>query len=135
MAELRCRRGETVGLRMENQGLKNENTLLKTWLDREIVRGDKLEQIDKNSQRMDSNSLTIQAALEARIIEKNEKIAELTDDLRSCQSNQKWIFGAGAVAGGVAGYLIKGQTDRFLGERPFNRAMAMPMKPDKSFFK
>lgn len=136
---------------MEKIGLEGQIATLKRQVVIETERGDffkvaaeKAQQVDKNSQRMDANSTIIQTTLETRITEKNEKIAELTDDLRSCQNNQKWIFGAGAVAGGVAGYLIKGQTDRFLGSqmigfRPtFSQpelTMPSPVRPALDFWK
>lgn len=106
LAELTCRRAYDAGSDMEKQGLRNENALLRTWLGREITRGDKLEQIDKNSQKMDTNSTIIQTTLEGRIADKNQELAEANDRLSSCQNNQKWIAGLSAVGGGFVGYSL-----------------------------
>ena len=116
---------------MENQGLRGENGLLKTWLGREIQRGDKLEKIDTNSQRMDGNAMTIQRDLENQKAELRDKNAELTDDLRSCKNNQKWIAGISFVSGGALGYFVRGQVGSLTGGNAFAspsgfRPMPMP---------
>jgi predicted RNase H-like nuclease (RuvC/YqgF family) len=146
LAELKKLRGEKEGWSVERVGLQGQVTTLTRRVEIEVERGDfykkaldKAEQMDKNAQKMDTNSLAIQTTLEARIAEKNEKIAELTDDLRSCQGNQKWIFGAGAIAGGVGGWLLKGQTQRFLGTSSFSPlsqpqlTIPSPLRPAKGF--
>jgi hypothetical protein len=136
LAELKMLRGKAEGWAIEKAGLQGQVTTLTRQVVIETERGDfykkaaeTLQQVDKNAQRMDTNSLAIQTTLETRITEKNEQIRELTDDLRSCQGNQKWIAGVSAVGGGIVGYMIRGQTDRFLGQGAqigFRPTLALP---------
>lgn len=122
LAELVFLRAEKLGWVEQRKGLEGQLQIK----DREIVvereRGDwfkkaaeTAQSMDKNAVKMDTNAVAIQTGLEGRIADKNEKIADLTDSLRRCQTNQKWIAGVSAVVGGVGGFLLKGQSDRFLG--------------------
>lgn len=114
LAELTCRRGYDAGSETEKQGLRNENALLRTWLGREITRGDKLDKIDANSQKMDTNSTRAEQQLEARIAEKDKDLATANSRLQSCQDNQKWIAGLSFAGGFGAGYFVKGKAGSIL---------------------
>lgn len=66
------------------------------------------EKMDTNSQRMDSTAVSIQHDLETQLAASRRNEAKLTDDLRSCQSGQKYIA-VFSFAGGVAtGYWARG---------------------------
>lgn len=88
-------------------------------LDRHITRQDqiitKYEKLDINNQQLDSNNQRIDflATKNEKLYEDQHRddkqtIGQLQDDLSSCRSNQKWIFGAGGLIGGVVGYKIRG---------------------------
>lgn len=127
LAELNCRRAWDAGATAQVQGLQTQNTILTTWLNREITRGDKLAQIDTNSQKMDTNAVIIQTGLEKTVAEKNDKIADLNDKLRSCQNNQKWIAGVSGITGAVAGYLIRGKVGSLGGFTAAPQGIVRPM--------
>ncbi len=126
LAELTCRRGESVGLRMENQGLRTENGLLRTWLDREIVRGDKLEKADDNSQKMDKNAIAIQTGLEGRLQDTKDDLAKANRSLESCQNNQKWIAGISFFGGGALGFVAGRQSNSLFGNNSFRPMPQIP---------
>lgn len=69
--------------------------------------------IDTRSQRMDANAQRdAQLAdmginlLREQVRADAVRITDLTDDLSGCQSNQKWIAGGSALAGGVMTYFL-----------------------------
>lgn len=92
--------------------------------DRHIAKQDqilaKYEKLDTNNQKLDSNSQKIDTIGQdsARIYEiqhndDKNTIAKLNEDLNSCRSNQKYVFLAGAVTGGVITWQIKGGGNPF----------------------
>lgn len=69
---------------------------------------DDLKKVDVNSQKIDvlgQNNLEI---MREQHREDKDTIGDLQKDLDSCRSNQKWVFGAGAITGGFVGYKIRG---------------------------
>lgn len=69
---------------------------------------DDLKKVDKNSQTIDTRGQEINAIWKDQHRDDKETIASLQKDLESCRSNQKWVFGAGAITGGLVGYKIGG---------------------------
>lgn len=114
---------------MQVSGLQTENGTLRTWLGREITRGDKLEKADNNSQKMDTNAIAIQTGLEGRIADKNAELAQVHRQLDSCQSNQKWIAGISFFGGGALGFVAGRQSSSLFGNntfRPMPGTVEMP---------
>lgn len=81
---------------------------------------DDLKKVDTNSQRIDTLGQANLEIMREQHREDKDKIGDLEKDLASCRSNQKWIFGAGAVTGGLVGYKIRGAGVQF--QNPFQFA-------------
>jgi hypothetical protein len=68
-----------------------------------------LKLVDKNSQTIDTRNQRIDTLGQENVQtmkdqhrEDKQTITDLTKDLDSCRSNQKFVFGAGALVGGSA---------------------------------
>ena len=69
-----------------------------------------LTQVDKNSQRIDTLGQDSKLVYEAQHRDDRQTIGDLQEKLDSCRSNQKWVFGGGALAGGVIAWKVKGSS-------------------------
>lgn len=69
-----------------------------------------MDKIDKNGQKIDTLGQETNAIWREQHNEDKHIIGDLQKDIASCRNNQKWIFGAGAVAGGVIGWKVKGNS-------------------------
>jgi hypothetical protein len=67
-----------------------------------------LNRIDTNAQKIDTIGQDSLQIMRDQHRDDKETISDLQKDLASCRSNQKWIFGAGAITGGLVGYKIRG---------------------------
>ncbi len=133
LAELKCRRAESVGLRLQNQGLLGEVDVLTRRVNIEVERGDffkdaalTAQKVDKNSQKMDNNAIAIQTGLEGRIADKNTELAQVHRQLDSCQSNQKWIAGISFFGGGALGFVAGRQSNSIFGNNNFRPMPQIP---------
>ena len=69
---------------------------------------DDLNQVNKNNQRIDSLGQDYVRVAEAQHRDDKSTIDKLGDKLESCQSNQKYVFVAGALTGGAIAWKVKG---------------------------
>jgi hypothetical protein len=67
-----------------------------------------LKQMDTNSQRIDVLGTEKEAIWKEQHRDDKEMIADLTKDLASCRSNQKFVFAGGAILGGAIAWKVKG---------------------------
>lgn len=99
--------------------MDKENQAIMSLKDQHIAFQDtiitKYSKLDTNNQKLDTNSQRIDTLgqdsnqiLKDQHREDKQAIADLTKDLNSCKSSQKYVFGAGAIAGGLVGYKIRG---------------------------
>lgn len=68
---------------------------------------DDLKKVDKNSQHIDTLGESSLQIFRDQHRDDKEMIGDLQKDLASCRSNQKWIFGAGVITGGVIVWKVK----------------------------
>lgn len=101
--------------------MDKENQAISTLKDQHIAFQDKIidkySKLDKNNQTVDTNSQRIDTLGMQNVqlfrdqhAEDKQAIASLQQDLNSCRSSQKWVFGAGAITGGFVGYKLRGVT-------------------------
>lgn len=108
----------TAGLRSIQRIDIERQAIVSDLYTRIDIRGgiiDDLKKVDTNSQKIDSNSIENARLYQAQISDDKLRIGDLQHRLDSCQSNEKWIFGAGALAGGFVGYKIRGAVPQLFG--------------------
>lgn len=82
---------------------------------------DDYSKIDKNSQKIDTNQAENARIYREQIADDKLRLGDLQHRLDSCQSNQKWIAGAGFLAGGFLGYKLHGATSSLNFVNPFTQ--------------
>lgn len=85
------------------------------------------EKIDRNSQRIDTNSIESARLYQAQISDDKLRLGDLQHRLDSCQGNQKWIALMSAVGGGFIGYKLHGVTSTF--QNPFANFAQSAVQP------
>lgn len=85
---------------------------------------DDYAKIDTNSQRIDRNQEENARVYREQIADDKLRIGDLQHRLDSAQSNQKWIAGASALAGGFIGFKLCGATQNLNLQNPFGSQFA-----------